>query len=614
MDSSKHSHLFVFSGGNKAGMQNMDKSKQQNVIYEMSKNSTFFKHALAQDEVTQVKTKLMRSCISTLNSNTIERLKCQVNHDLEIIHMKRDTTKVCVVLDMDMFYAAVEIRDNISLCDKPVAVGGTSMICTSNYIARAFGVRAAMPGFIAKRLCPELVFVAPNFVKYEMASRQVADIIKEYDSDFRSMSLDEFFFDLTNECHKRLQIHPNLKEMVSSDKNDEMLYDEGNNNETDEFISSLSRIWSVAEDVVKEIRFRIKEQTKGLTASAGIGTSFMLAKIAADINKPDGQFQVPVNFADMTEFIDKLPTRKIPGIGKVTEKILLELGGIATVGDIRTSLPILKHVLSPAQYRLCSYACSGVDCRGEEDGDTSERKSVGVSRTFSPTALTVDLTRKLAEICSILNQEMEEKKVHARTVTLKIKLATFETLTRATTLSKVVKCGQEVYPVAEELMNRHLPTSAAVRLLGVTLTSLVFLEDLSSARVTTGLMDCFLKRQSTSSDSSHVIPSECQDKASVQVSTNMAETARVATSKMVHECPKCHVTLSGRFNIYSMHYLFCKTRQNTNIVDSSHNKVILSPTSLNRADTNQQQQMRPVKRLKNTIIDSNQTNIETFFH
>jgi hypothetical protein len=156
-------------------MDSVDKNQQAKVIYEMSKGSAFLKNAESNDKVTEQKINSMIEKINSVSPRELELLRLDVEEKQAQLELKRDLHKICCVLDMDMFYAAVEIRDAPHLKDLPVAVGGLSMICTSNYIARKFGVRAAMPGFIGKKLCPNLVFVEPNFEKYT----SIAEVIRQ---------------------------------------------------------------------------------------------------------------------------------------------------------------------------------------------------------------------------------------------------------------------------------------------------------------------------------------------------------------------------------------------------------------------------------------------------
>ena len=217
-----------------------------------------------------------------------------------------------------MFYAAVEIRDNPILATKPMAVGTSSMICTTNYIARKYGVRSAMPGFIGIKLCPELVFVAPNFSKYEIVGNQIRRIISEYDANYESHSLDEVYFDLS--------LYVNTKLSASTFPSSSTTVSSRSDARVSNTIHSITDRRRLAAEVLNEIRARITHETGGLTCSAGLANNFLLAKICADINKPNGQYELPPTREFVLSFLDTLPTRKVGGVGKVTEKILADLG------------------------------------------------------------------------------------------------------------------------------------------------------------------------------------------------------------------------------------------------------------------------------------------------
>ncbi|MCH84448.1 DNA polymerase kappa-like [Trifolium medium] len=191
---------------------------------------------------------------------------------------------------MDAFYAAVETLSNPTLKGKPMAVGSMSMISTANYEARKFGVRSAMPGFIARKLCPELIFVPVDFNKYNYYSDLTRKVFQRYDPNFIAGSLDEAYLDITEVCRER-----NVK----------------------------------SEEIAQEIRVSVYEET-GLTCSAGVAPNRLLAKVCSDINKPNGQYVLPNDRLAVMTFISSLPIRKIGGIGKVTEQILKEVFGINT--------------------------------------------------------------------------------------------------------------------------------------------------------------------------------------------------------------------------------------------------------------------------------------------
>ena len=198
--------------------------------------------------------------------------------------------------------------------DKPMAVGSNSMLTTSNYIARKFGVRAAMPGFIAKKLCPELIIVPTNFPKYTEVSRQVQGIFADYDPEFSSVSLDEAYLDLTN----YLQAKEAAGERIT------------------------------AAEAVEEMRKRIQEKTQ-LTASAGIAPNALLAKVCSDKNKPNGQFVLESTREAVMDFVSKLPIRKVSGIGNVTEQLLGSLG-ISNCKDLWEKRDLLYLLFSESSY------------------------------------------------------------------------------------------------------------------------------------------------------------------------------------------------------------------------------------------------------------------------
>jgi DNA polymerase kappa len=210
---------------------------------------------------------------------------------------------------MDMFYAAVEIRNNPLLADKPVAVGDYSMISTANYIARKYGVRSAMPGFIGKKLCPDLVFVSYSRGEYSKVSGEVMDILKEYDTELEVLGLDKAALDVTEYLE------------VKGDVND------------------YTRL-----QLAQEIQQRIFEKVK-LTASCGVAANKMLAKIACDMKKPNGTMLAPFDSKAIEELMIKLSLRKIPGIGPVNEQLLNGLG-FNSCGDI------LQRITTSTSYSL----------------------------------------------------------------------------------------------------------------------------------------------------------------------------------------------------------------------------------------------------------------------
>ena len=192
-------HLFVFAN-NKAGMDGVDRSKVNETIYELSKDSAFFKNSLEKDAKTDERIAELRLRLGSKRRHDLHETVDALVAELEA---KRCLSRVHVVVDMDMFFAAVEMRDRPELAHVPMAVGGMGMISTANYEARKFGVRAAMPGFIGKKLCPGLVFVPPDMAKYAAVADVTRRIFAEYDPHFAAASMDEAYLDITDVCFAR---------------------------------------------------------------------------------------------------------------------------------------------------------------------------------------------------------------------------------------------------------------------------------------------------------------------------------------------------------------------------------------------------------------------------
>mmetsp|Transcript_20594 Transcript_20594/g.35006 ORF Transcript_20594/g.35006 Transcript_20594/m.35006 type:complete len:830 (-) Transcript_20594:44-2533(-) len=390
-DAIKYQHLYVYSGANKAGMQAVDKEKQAQIIYELSKDSAFFKRAARLDEETDRKTQAMKLVVAEVKGSLEKKMCNEVLQRSIDLERTRNFDRICCVLDMDMFYAAVEIRDQPHLRDKPVAVGGMSMISTSNYIARQFGVRAAMPGFIAKKLCPHLIFVGSNFEKYRHVSSQICDIIAQYDPNYSAYSLDEVYFDLTdaaiaiatrsysNSIPTDMPEDQNVSSSSSSSggsncsnsldmdcsidpQSDTLNSSSGTGTRSNYLMNcstaeqdssirehqySILELRKIAAQLLHQIRRRICQATGGLTCSAGMANNFLLAKICADQNKPNGQYELEPSRHAVMDFVAGLPTRKVGGIGKVTERMLHQLLGIATMQQVRDHMPQLLHACTP---------------------------------------------------------------------------------------------------------------------------------------------------------------------------------------------------------------------------------------------------------------------------
>jgi len=333
-------------------------------------------------------------------------------------------------IDMDAFFASVEQLDNPELKGKPVAVGGSGerhVVAAASYEARNFGVRSAMPSVTAKKLCPDLIFVRHRFERYNEVSGKVFEILKEYTDVIEPLSIDEAFLDVTN------------------DKKD---------------IRSATKI-------AIEIKSEIQRRT-GLTASAGISVNKFLAKIASEINKPDGLFVIPPEKAE--KFIEELAVGKFYGIGIVTAEKMHKLG-IHKGYDLKQwELPALIRNFGKAGKFYFDIA-RGIDDRPVET--ESERKSIGTELTFEKDiSKNFEIIAELYKLEKELMDRLEHSKAAGRTITLKVKFSDFRQITRSKTLQHYVHDFNELHREVSEIRKSLKLEGSRVRLLGVSISNL----------------------------------------------------------------------------------------------------------------------------------------------
>jgi DNA polymerase IV len=343
-----------------------------------------------------------------------------------------------VHVDMDAFYASVEQRDDPALRGRPVVVawrGNRSVVCAASYEARRFGVHSAMPASRAERLCPEAVFVPPDFIRYRAVSRSVREIFQRHTDLIEPLSLDEAYLDVTE-------------------------------NKT-----SLPTATRVAITIRQQIREELS-----LTASAGVAPNKFLAKIASDWRKPNGLFVIQPD--DVQTFLPPLPVARIPGVGKVTETRLKQIG-VLTIADLRTfELDQLEAQFGRYGIRLYELA-RGIDHnKVVPDRPT---KSISAEDTFErdiPLSETEDLIRRLAE--KVWAAFRKEDRV-ARTVVLKLKTSDFIILTRSHTPSIPPDSCEELTAIALFLRERiDLDPTQRFRLVGVGLSNFRDAESMQS--------------------------------------------------------------------------------------------------------------------------------------
>jgi len=334
-------------------------------------------------------------------------------------------------IDMDAFYASVEQRDNPEYRGKPIAVGGSpegrgGVVATASYEARKFGVRSAMPSKRARELCPELIFLRPRFDAYKEVSGQIREIFRRYTDLIEPLSLDEAYLDVTVD-----------KQNIGS-----------------------------AIDIAQLIREAIKTELH-LTASAGVSTNKFVAKVASDINKPDGfAFIGP---SAIEAFMEKLPVEKFFGVGRVTAEKMNKMG-LFTGADLKklTEQELVRNFgkMGAFFYKIVR----GVDDR--EVQPHRETKSVGAEDTFPYDLTDLEaMNTELDKIAITLQARLQRYQLKGRTITIKIKYSDFRLITRSQSLPKPTDDIDLIREITQKLLKATNPEEAKIRLLGIYLSN-----------------------------------------------------------------------------------------------------------------------------------------------
>ena len=344
----------------------------------------------------------------------------------------RRKSRTVIHLDMDAFYPAVEVLDNPEFKGKPVIVGGSrerGVVSSASYEARKFGIHSAQPMATAMGLCPDGIFLPVRMSRYKEVSKQVFEIFYQFTPLVEPLSIDEAFLD----------------------------------------VSGSGRLLGQPEDVAKKIKQRVLEEI-GLTVSAGVAPSKFVAKIASDIDKPDGLTVVPPD--RVRDFLDPLPINKMWGVGKVTQEALTHLN-IYTFKDL-SQVPVMALEQKFGKYGLKMHQLSlGID--GRDVIPEHDVKSIGHEETFLQDIIKLDVARKeLLALANNVARRMRRGGVTGKTVTLKVKYSDFVQTTRSISLPKTTDDSLEIYATICCLLERTEVGKRPVRLLGITLSQLSF--------------------------------------------------------------------------------------------------------------------------------------------
>ena len=417
----------------KAGQDKVDQSKVSEIIYNASKGSKYFNREEVRDQVLTEKIARILARKKALDKHDLTRELRNADRLIAELEVTRDLTQHVVHVDCDAFYAAVEQLARPELKDVPFAVGG-GVLTTCNYVARQYGCRSGMAGFVAKKLCPELEFIKPDFQKYNAKAHEVREVLVQYDPRFESASIDEAYLNITEYCAQH-RMDP--------------------------------------AEAVEQMRREIHQKTH-ITVSAGIAANAKLAKICSNMNKPNGQFVLPSDRNTIMSFMRSLPTRKVNGIGRVLERELLEIG-VKTCGDLYDYRQYLNPLFGDKTYEFLINIYLGLGRTKIQPAEDYERKSVGTESTFSEMSDPVQLREKLRWTAEELEKDMRRAECKGRTLCLKIKLHTYEVYTRQVVTPRTICLADDLYNFSEPMLTKleqEIP-GMKLRLMGLRCTHLV---------------------------------------------------------------------------------------------------------------------------------------------
>ena len=419
----------------KAGMEGLDTEKINEIITNATKNTKLYKKQQEEKEKIKREVETINKNLSQFHKNSLlySQIKTLAESKLKSIEKESRFDKVWFHIDMDMFFAAIEIRDNPELEHIPIAVGDESMISTSNYVARKFGVRSAMPGFLGKLLCPNLKFINPNHHLYMEESDKIMNILAEYDNEIEIRSCDEAFLDMTNYLKQR-----NIK--------------------------NKDEIINVANEIKNKIYFSRK-----LTCSIGIACNKKLAKICSDQNKPNGIFYLDFEQEAINNFLKPLNIRKIPFIGPKTE-IRMNFMNIFTVEDVLKRYIDLFY-LNEGTFEFFMRSCFGIGgyFHSQEQDDKSYSKSISFQMTDNKNFIYETLKKTVNSVLEKLLQVGNCKTIAIEVIDVEEKKISKGFTKNAGFLGK-----GEIFEMAFDLINELLEKAKKIRMIRFRVSNLTF--------------------------------------------------------------------------------------------------------------------------------------------
>jgi len=403
------------------------------IIYNASKGSKFFNHEQNRDHILTAKIERILKEKARLEKMDLSWDFRKADEFFAELELTRDLSQYVVHVDCDAFFAAVEELDRPELKTVPMAVG-KGVLTTCNYEARRYGCRSGMASFVAKKLCPQLVCLPQNYEKYTAKAKEIRAIMAQYDPLFESASIDEAYLNITSYCVEN-QLDP--------------------------------------EETVQRMREEILEKTL-VSVSAGIGPNAKIAKIASNRNKPNGQFRISNDRDAVMDFMKDLPVRKVNGVGRVFERELDSIG-VKLCGDIYQQRGFLTKLFGEKAFQFLAQCYLGLGRTKIQPVENYERKSVGTETTFQEIGDKQELRGKLWWAAQELEKDLVRTEFKGRTLVLKVKLHSFEVLTRQTVPPRAVSVAKDLYAFALPMLSKlekDIP-NIKLRLLGLRCTNLV---------------------------------------------------------------------------------------------------------------------------------------------
>ncbi|EAN79819.1 DNA polymerase kappa, putative [Trypanosoma brucei brucei TREU927] len=446
---------------NKAGMGNVDKERVEAIIRDAREGSPFLlnEQRLAEGREKQLQELKRKSSLFTQLLGGERNAAQRKQWELKVSKMEQELEATrrlgtYIHLDMDMFYAAVEIKKHPEYATIPLAIGTMTRLQTANYIARGRGVRPGMPGFLALKICPNLLLLPPDDDSYYLESNIVRRIVAEYDPNYIVVGLDDF----------TLEVSAYIERFEGT---------------------------KTAEDVASELRVRVFGETK-LTASAGIGPTAALAKIASNINKPNGQHDLNLHTrGDVMTYVRDLGLRSVPGVGKVTEALLKGLG-ITTLGDIHDRRVELCYILHNNLFRFLLGASIGImqwpdaataanteNCEGATGG---QRKAISSERSFYVLHSKEQLHEMIYSIFEEAYEEMRQNEMLCRQISLLVRWSSYRYQQYTKSLIQYSDDSATLRRAVDGLLLPHAAKYSEMCLLGVRFLDLISAKDFHMKR------------------------------------------------------------------------------------------------------------------------------------